>query len=348
MAQYTVITAGNFWKHVVYGQDRLRPVYAIYEMTYACNMNCTYCDDGTGNSYPKQTGKSRPMELDDAKRMLRLLKRELPAIYLCGGEPTLHPDFLDILAEIDLLGFYPVLLNTNGIMLPKLLERDPHLFRRIQTLIISLDSTNPNVLDRIYRSRIGDGQRVIDVIRGCKGTTKAAGCKMVVNCVITKETIGDAVEVMQFCREEDIMFAPVPANCGKGLMHSFHDIHEYDALIDKMFGAEGPRLFGSRKVFQILMRLKYFECHPALRLHITPDGMIPWPCQSDERYRLPVLGYESLSALLSDAEKQHSVQRQGRICKSRCYLAQNVSTDVYIKNPLVLTISAARDLLIKS
>ena len=347
LAQITGITVGNFWRHFVYGRDRLRPVYAIYEMTYACNMNCTYCDDGTGNSYPDQIGKSRPLELADAKRMLGFLRRELPAIYLFGGEPTIHPDFLSILAEIDRLGFYPVLMNTNGLMLPRLLERDPDMFRRIDILIISMDSTDPNVLDRLYRSKKGDGQRVIDVIKAYKKTIKGSGCKVVINCVITEETIDDAMKVMNFCIDEDIAFAPVPANRGKGLMHRFQEIREYGALVDRMLSAEGPRLFGSRKVFQILMRFKSFECHPALRLHITPDGMIPWPCQSDQRFKLTVFDYESLDALLLDAEKRHSVQGHGRRCKSPCYLVQNVSTHVYLKNPLTLTASAVSDLLIK-
>jgi MoaA/NifB/PqqE/SkfB family radical SAM enzyme len=239
------------------------------------------------------------------------------------------------------------MLNTNGLMLPNLLKRNPDLFKQIDILIISLDSTDPNVLDHIYRSRKGDGQRVIDIIKTCNWPTKESGCKLVVNCVITEETIDDAMNVIRFCHEEDIMFAPVPANRGKGLMHYFQDIKEYGALVDKMLSRKGPRLFGSKKVFHILMRFKSFECHPSLRIHITPDGMIPWPCQSDQRFRLPILGYESLNALLNDAEKRHSVQNHGRICKSQCYLVQNVSTHVYLENPLVLTISAVRDLLIK-
>lgn len=346
-SQHASINAGNFWKHIVYGRDRLRPVYAIYEMTYACNMDCTYCDDGTGNSYPRRTEKARPLTLDGVKSMLRFLRRELPSLYLCGGEPTIHPDFLPILSEIDRLGFYPVLLNTNGLMLPKLLERDPQLFRRIDILIISLDSTNPITLDRLYRSRTGDGQRVIDVIKKYKKPMKDSGCKLVVNCVVTEDTINDAMEVIKFCREEAIMLAPVPANRGMGLMHCFQDIGGYGSLVDKLLSSKGARLFGNMKVYEILMRFKNFECHPALRMHITPDGMVPWPCQSDQRFRLPILGYESLSALYGDAEKRFPVQGHGQRCKSRCYLVQNVSTHVYLNNPLMLTISAVRDLLLK-
>ena len=51
---------------------------------------------------------------------------------------------------------------------------------------------------------------------------------MVINCVITEETIDDAMKVVNFCIDEDIAFAPVPANRGKGLMHRFQEIRNME------------------------------------------------------------------------------------------------------------------------
>ena len=76
----------------------------------------------------------------------------------------------------------------------------------------------------------------------------------------------------------------------------------------------------------------------------TPDGRVPWPCQSDARFALPILEFPSLRALLDAAEARFSIERQGRACGSPCYLAQNVSTDLYVNRPFATAARAARDM----
>ncbi len=344
---HATISANNYLRHAVRGHDLLRPVYAIYELTYACNLNCSYCDDGTGSSYRQRAAGQHPLRLDDVLRLLHRLRREVPGIYLSGGEPTLHPHFLEILREVDHLGFLPVMLSTNGLRLPDILERDPELFQRIDILFLSLDARGPSTLERLFRSKAGDGMRALEALALCLNVAAPNGCSLVVSCVVTRDTIADATDVARLCRERNILFAPVPANRGKGLSDGFADSIEYQALVDEILGPNGPRLVGDSESFRILMRFLPFQCHPAVRIHVTPVGCVPWPCQSDARFALPLLDYGSVSSLMAAAEARHSVERQGQRCGSACYLAQNVSTHLYVTKPFSLTRNVVRDFILR-
>lgn len=343
MLRQAEIFAHNQLRHIVLGSDRLQPVYAIYELTWACNLDCTYCDDGAGRSYPHVAREVRPLPLDDAKRMLERVRRDVPAIYITGGEPTVHPSFLELMAVIDHLGFAPVIVNTNGLRLASLLQRDPDLMRRIDILVFSLDALDPLVLDRLS-GRPGSGHQILAAFEVAREYAVRAGTTLAVNCVITHDTVAHARAVAQRCRELRIAFMPVPANRGKGLLVPLSDNAQFRSLAEELCGPDAPGVIGPPEVNTILMGLERFECHPAVRIHITPDGRVPWPCQSDARFALPILEFPSLRELLDASEARFSIERQGQACGSPCYLAQNVSTHLYVKRPFATAARTARDM----
>ena len=310
-----------------------RPAYAIYELTYACNLDCSYCDDGAGNSYPRQVGRARPLSLPAALELLRRLRRHVPSIYLCGGEPTVHRHFLELLREVDRLGFCPVIVNTNGLRLPELHARDPALFRRIDVLVLSLDATDADALDGLFRGRRGDGRRALAALEHALAWAPRASCTIAVNCVITPDTVGHAREVAALCRHRGISFNPVPANRGAGLLGDLSGTPGYAALIEEILRPHGPPGLGPRAVYETLLRFRPFECHPSLRLHITPDGRVPWPCQSDRRHAPAILDYPSIPELLRAADVRFASRGHGRRCAGPCYLAQNASTELYLERP---------------
>lgn len=344
MLRQAEIFARNQLRHAVLGSDRLRPVYAIYELTWACNLDCTYCDDGAGRSYPHHARDVRPLSLPDARRMLERLRREVPAIYVTGGEPTIHPRFLELMAAIDQLGFAPVILNTNGLRLGALLRRDPELLRKVDVLVFSLDALDPEALDRLG-GRPGRGPQILAAFELARAHAARASTTLAVNCVITRESIEDARAVARRCRALGLPFMPVPANRGQGLLAPLADDPGFRSLAAELRGPGAPGAVGPPGVNEILMGLERFECHPAARIHVTPDGRVPWPCQSDARFALPILEFPSLRALLEASEARFSIERQGQACGSPCHLAQNVSTDLYVRRPLATAARAARDLL---
>ena len=88
----------------------------IIEVTDRCNLNCPVCFADSKSSFT--------IPLEKVKEMIDLYVRcegKPEVLQISGGEPTLHPDILNILRYAGEKGIrYPV-LNTNGI---KLAERD--------------------------------------------------------------------------------------------------------------------------------------------------------------------------------------------------------------------------------
>lgn len=93
----------------------------IIEVTSACNLDCPVCfaDSGTG---PRGHGFS--LSLARVESMLDAFvaaEGEPEAVQLSGGEPSIHPEILEMLAAAKARGIPLVMLNTNGIRL----ARDP-------------------------------------------------------------------------------------------------------------------------------------------------------------------------------------------------------------------------------
>ncbi|HKH13072.1 MAG TPA: radical SAM protein [Solirubrobacterales bacterium] len=93
----------------------------IIEVNTACNLDCPICfaDSGTG---PQEHGYS--LSLEQVESMLDSFVRaegEPESVQLSGGEPSIHPQILDMLAAAKRRDIPLVMLNTNGIRL----ARDP-------------------------------------------------------------------------------------------------------------------------------------------------------------------------------------------------------------------------------
>jgi hypothetical protein len=93
----------------------------IIEVNTACNLDCPICfaESGTGG---QEHGYS--LTLEQVESMLDAFVRaegEPEAVQLSGGEPSIHPEILAMLATAKARGIPLVMLNTNGIRL----ARDP-------------------------------------------------------------------------------------------------------------------------------------------------------------------------------------------------------------------------------
>ena len=93
----------------------------IIEINTACNLDCPICfaESGTG---PQEHGFS--LTLEQVESMLDAFVRaegEPESVQLSGGEPSIHPQILEMLAAASDRAIPLVMLNTNGIRL----ARDP-------------------------------------------------------------------------------------------------------------------------------------------------------------------------------------------------------------------------------
>jgi len=113
----------------------LYPKILQIEITDACNLHCSYCDIHENHKHPG----TMPFE-----RVAWLIRQAQYASHVCPqywGEPTLHPDFLQILRLCVESGktasFY-----TNGLLLDTF--DIPEVLRNTSEIRISMDNTTPD------------------------------------------------------------------------------------------------------------------------------------------------------------------------------------------------------------
>ena len=85
---------------------------SIVEITDRCNLTCPTCYAGSSPVY------GRHRTLDEVKTMLDIVvanEGEPDIVQLSGGEPTIHPQFFDILTYAKTLPIRHIMINTNGI-----------------------------------------------------------------------------------------------------------------------------------------------------------------------------------------------------------------------------------------
>ena len=88
----------------------------IIEITDRCNLTCPTCYAGSSPTY----GRHRTLE--EVKTMLDTIvanEKEPDVVQISGGEPTLHPQFFEILDYAKTLPIKHLMLNTNGIEIAK-------------------------------------------------------------------------------------------------------------------------------------------------------------------------------------------------------------------------------------
>lgn len=108
-------SGSNKEKYINYMKnDSKCPAYIDVELTNCCNINCYMCPVGTKTMHRKQGF----MSLETVEQICKEAKKEaIQGIRLVRwGEPTLHPQFLEILEQFKNTG-KAVHFNTNGILL---------------------------------------------------------------------------------------------------------------------------------------------------------------------------------------------------------------------------------------
>ncbi|MEU1295477.1 mycofactocin radical SAM maturase [Streptomyces sp. NPDC005840] len=118
------------------------PICLTWELTYACNLACTHCLSSSGRRDPRElTTREAKAVIDELEAM------QVFYVNIGGGEPTLRPDFWELLdyATAHRVG---VKFSTNGARIT------PDAARRLAAndyvdVQISLDGATPDVNDAV-------------------------------------------------------------------------------------------------------------------------------------------------------------------------------------------------------
>ena len=260
------------------GDRTLHPRLAVYYVTMQCNLNCLYCED-FGSRRNHQVIPNPPLE--NAKRILSVIRSGVDRLWLTGGEPLLHPHLLDLLiyARND-LNFREISLITNGTLLSQNLNLLPFLDR----LTISLDSTDTQVLNGISL-KDGYAKAVISNARAIASLQKTHDFTLTINAVVTPETLPGMDTLLDFCVEQRIRFSFSPQAVNNLPCYELVISGEYRAFIEKVVALKkhGAPILGSRSYLTTLISQQPFECYPTLIPRIMPDGWLTYPCRPMEK-----------------------------------------------------------------
>jgi MoaA/NifB/PqqE/SkfB family radical SAM enzyme len=139
-------------------------LHSLVVLTNRCDMNCGYC-------YTESNEHSDEEEIDGERWKQIFDNIKIPGtdriqnVSLTGGEPTCHPDFLDIFKHMS--GKYKVEVSTNG---SKLSDAHLEAFKNFDGLIcinISIDSRYPKE-DEVMRGENTYERRIINLNRLCE------------------------------------------------------------------------------------------------------------------------------------------------------------------------------------
>jgi radical SAM protein with 4Fe4S-binding SPASM domain len=157
------------------------PVVAHWAVTYRCNLHCPFCYSESGPQRPLGPGPETRRRLVE-----RLADWGVLEVALGGGEPTLLPDFAELLATIRAAGMVPN-VTTNGTVCND---------NVVQALaqhagVVHLSADRPDLLDAAR------GRGVFARLQQTARMLRAAGVRLGVNLLLTPDNISDLCGSLQ-------------------------------------------------------------------------------------------------------------------------------------------------------
>jgi hypothetical protein len=172
------------------------PCLAQIDLTNRCNMRCPICFANAG-----AVGYVYEPPFEEIRRQLQALRDLRPhpctAIQFTGGEPTLHPDFLRIVATAESMGFSHIQIATNGLTLA-----EPGFARRarqagLHTIYLQFDGVGEDAY-RQTRNHPGIWAKKLAAIDNCH----AEGMKVCLVPTVVRGVNDDQVgEIFRFAVE---------------------------------------------------------------------------------------------------------------------------------------------------
>ena len=157
------------------GMHTSHTALANVDLTNRCNLTCPVCFANANVA-----GYVYEPNLEQIRGMLNTLRGERPVdgrvVQFSGGEPTIHPQFFEILSMAREMGFTHIQAATNGIELADLEFAKKAKAAGLATLYLQFDGVNDDIYRRVR------GQSLLDikmkVIENCRATgMKSFSCR---------------------------------------------------------------------------------------------------------------------------------------------------------------------------
>lgn len=162
----------------------------ILEILSSCNLNCRYCFYRASDKFysPGFLAKEKVFKLID-----KFVENNINKLVLTGGEPTLHPSFIEI-SKYAMSKIPKVSLCTNGVILDKDLENKV-IELNFSTYTTSIDSYIDKAHD-VFREKEGALKETIKFLQKLKLKNR----NISLHIIIHPNNIDHIEETIKFCR----------------------------------------------------------------------------------------------------------------------------------------------------
>jgi MoaA/NifB/PqqE/SkfB family radical SAM enzyme len=251
--------ARGYFRTLVLRKPTLRIVE--FSINHACQSKCGYC-------YAAKFRRPGECMLDvDEIRDIWMQSAKMGAFgsLILGGEPTLHPNFMDIVAALEPRKNI-VTFATNCITLSEEMIVE---LKRIGVFVIyvSINSTDPATNDRV-RGYEGHHEHVMRVLDACK----RHGIDVMLPITTSKELLPETIKLLDFAEEHDMM-----ASIGL-LSPTGRQEGQKQELFDQSFWADLRKLYdrnpGLRGDWDTNLTLKVGCPAGFEKIHISPYGHV--------------------------------------------------------------------------
>ena len=257
----------------------LHPRVAIYYVTGQCNLNCTYCEDfGVRRNEQNQ----RPLPLEQVLQILRIIRSGTDVLMLTGGEPFTHPQIDEItLRAKKELKFRELTLISNGF----LLAQHEAALSAVDRLIVSLDSVDPQLWSQTIGVPPAFAETILANIRQFAALQPKYGYRMIVNTVITPETLPGMDALLEFCIQNKLLVSFSPQSFNNWPRYELTVSSAYREFIQKLIQLkrDGAPVLGSDRYLRTLSAFEPYDCYPTLVPRIYPNGELSYPCRPFEK-----------------------------------------------------------------
>jgi MoaA/NifB/PqqE/SkfB family radical SAM enzyme len=257
----------------------LHPRVAIYYVTGQCNLNCAYCEDfGARRNEQNQS----PLPLEQVMDILRVVRSSVDALMLTGGEPFTHPDIDQIVIRAKKeLKFRELTLISNGFLLPQ----HEAALTSVDRLIVSLDSVDPQLWSRTIGVSPTSAETILSNIAHYAKLQGKFGYRMMVNAVITPETLPGADALLEFVRQNHLLISFSPQSYNNWPRYELTVSAAYRDFVQKLIRLKraGAPILGSDLYLRSLAAFEPYGCYPTLVPRIYPNGELSYPCRPLEK-----------------------------------------------------------------
>lgn len=244
----------------------------IIEITNHCNLECPICIVQNRYNYN--------MTVDEFRGIIEgLIEKEgtLDTVNLSGGEPTMHPDFLEMLAIADRPEISRISISTNGLRIASDLEFTRELARRNVYVNLQLDALRNPALQALR----GGGNQASARMKALENLETAGAFTTIIATIakgVNDDEIGDCIRLLY---EKDfilsLMFQPAAYTGYGGAHFGPHDPLDIITIPDIVKAAEAQTDGMLLRDDFLPLPCSHPSCFGLTYVLKTEDGYIPFP-----------------------------------------------------------------------